>query len=314
VSYVIPPTVTMVNDYGNVRDAEKVEHPAFGQIRASRVTGKTNLYGSDFLHHSFINITIARSEYTRNLSHDWRHAREELITVALSEAQWATFISTLNVGEGTPCTLERVMGKAIPGIDSVRDAVSSFRSESRKQLEEANARLDGLRDMIKSMNVPSKVRQQLLIQCDTVGYGIGDNLDFVEKSFGEHIETVVESAKVEVEAYITGTLQRAGVAALAGKPIELLPSPARGRAQGGCAMSSFFLSPEPLEIRKARISAGLGQAEASELVYLGSASRWSDYERGVVPMDPARWELFLLRVGRHPQLRLARRRVPLRAP
>ena len=60
-------------------------------------------------------------------------------------------------------------------------------------------------------------------------------------------------------------------------------------------------APTPEAIRAARDAAGLTQAEAAELVHLGRAVRWSEYERGH-PMDAARWELFLVKVGQHPAL------------
>lgn len=59
-------------------------------------------------------------------------------------------------------------------------------------------------------------------------------------------------------------------------------------------------APDPAMIRAARIAAELTQAEAAELVHLGSATRWSEYERGAQAMDAARWELFLIKIGAHP--------------
>jgi transcriptional regulator with XRE-family HTH domain len=59
-------------------------------------------------------------------------------------------------------------------------------------------------------------------------------------------------------------------------------------------------SPTPDMVRFARESAGLKQQEAAELVHLSAFQRWSEYERGVTPIDPARWALFLLLTGQHP--------------
>lgn len=59
----------------------------------------------------------------------------------------------------------------------------------------------------------------------------------------------------------------------------------------------MILPPTPENIRAARIDAELTQAQAAALVHLGDATRWSEYERGVNPIDPARWELFIVKVG-----------------
>jgi alkylhydroperoxidase family enzyme len=64
-------------------------------------------------------------------------------------------------------------------------------------------------------------------------------------------------------------------------------------------MSTKPLTRQPTgaEVAKARKKAGLTQAQAAELVYLGDAVRWSNYEREVNGMPLATWELFLFKTG-----------------
>ena len=59
----------------------------------------------------------------------------------------------------------------------------------------------------------------------------------------------------------------------------------------------MILQPTPENLRTVRVDAELTQAQAAALVYLGDVARWSEYERGKRPIDPARWELFLIKVG-----------------
>lgn len=42
------------------------------------------------------------------------------------------------------------------------------------------------------------------------------------------------------------------------------------------------------------------------LVYLNRGETWSEYERGVRPIEAARWELFLIKTGQHRMYRPAR--------
>jgi len=65
--------------------------------------------------------------------------------------------------------------------------------------------------------------------------------------------------------------------------------------------------PTAAAIRRAREEAGHSQAAAAELVGLSGQSRWSEYERGAVQMDPVRWTLYLLLAGQHPELRIIRK-------
>ena len=55
------PKATPVEGPGGTQET-KLTHPAFGQVSASRVNGRTNLYGSDFSHNSYISLEIKRSE------------------------------------------------------------------------------------------------------------------------------------------------------------------------------------------------------------------------------------------------------------
>ena len=65
--------------------------------------------------------------------------------------------------------------------------------------------------------------------------------------------------------------------------------------------------PTPDEIRAARAASGLSGEAAARLVGLGSRKRWSEFETGDKPMDPIRWQYFLLHTDQHPDFRLARR-------
>jgi hypothetical protein len=65
-------------------------------------------------------------------------------------------------------------------------------------------------------------------------------------------------------------------------------------------MSTAPQPPSADLVREHRQRAGLSQAEAARLVLLGDKARWSEYERGVGRIDAARWALFLLLTGQHP--------------
>jgi transcriptional regulator with XRE-family HTH domain len=60
------------------------------------------------------------------------------------------------------------------------------------------------------------------------------------------------------------------------------------------------LSPTAEEVRELRLSLGLTQKDAADLVDR-HVNRWSEWENGVYPMPGTLWEIFLLRVDKHPQ-------------
>lgn len=61
--------------------------------------------------------------------------------------------------------------------------------------------------------------------------------------------------------------------------------------------------PSPIDIRAARQAAKLSQSAAGRLCHRALRT-WQDAEAGLRRLDPAAWELFLLRTGQHPTHRL----------
>jgi hypothetical protein len=189
------------------RGAYTERHPAYAQISAARVSGTAYLYGSDFVHHHYVTLKIARSERLRAL-HDWYHAREDYIEVALSEAQWATFVSSLNVGEGAPCTLAYLQDHYPPTIPAPAPKHAQFKDDLLARYTVALGRLSALRAQIES-GKGGKV--QALRDLDKAIQEIQANAPYVAQAFGEHLEQEVEKAKTEIHAYAV----RVGVAAQA---------------------------------------------------------------------------------------------------
>src|SRR5690606_8026331 len=84
----------------------KHEHPAFATIGASRISGHANLFGSNVGHNGFVKITINEGTmYRDGYSESIHGGGKSYAEVWLSEAQWVSFVSRMNVGSGTPCTL-----------------------------------------------------------------------------------------------------------------------------------------------------------------------------------------------------------------
>lgn len=208
------PTVSYETHAGN-ETVETERHPAFAQIKASRVSGQANLYDSDFTHHSYMTVTIVRSHKMRSLHRDWHYGRQELISVAMTEAQWATFVSAASIGSGTPCTIEELDGEIIPGLPPPKSRHDQFDREIKAKLEKTVA---GVRDAIKRIEAMGLSKSKTAEATDalrSVLTELNSNLPFVAKSFTEHMEDTTEKAKAEIHGYMTGIVQRAGLDALA---------------------------------------------------------------------------------------------------
>lgn len=70
-------------------------------------------------------------------------------------------------------------------------------------------------------------------------------------------------------------------------------------------MIRVTLDPNPDMLRELRAAAGLSQTAIAKMVHLSGPSRVSDWELGKHPIDPARWELLLIKLGKHREFRPA---------
>lgn len=195
----------------------KITHPAFAQIGASRVQGSVNLYGTELHHQHFMTVTIRRSTLRRAHSGEQptvlpkeRHRSTPLL-------QRATFISTPNSGFGVACTIQNIERKSVPQLPPPTKTQSErFEKDINEHLEKA---LEGLARLEKDLEGPlSKTKvAELKNRAMILRTHLQSNTAFVGTRFVEHMEDVVEKAKIEVSAYATAAVQRAGLASLVEK-------------------------------------------------------------------------------------------------
>ena len=185
-------------------------HPAFALIGAARVSSNpgASLFDSDIRHGHYVVVTLRRAARRRSLNRDWvtGAGQDELFEIAMSEAQWASFVSTMNVSDGVPCTLRRVGDELlVPGIPheprlgesmkEVRDAGEKALARIREAFAEVEAKpnkgnIRALRAAIE--NAPR-------------------NMEFAAESLAEHAENVVQKARVDVESFVLSKAEQLGI-------------------------------------------------------------------------------------------------------
>jgi hypothetical protein len=200
-----------------ITDGEET-HPAWGLIGASRVSSGrgTPLFDSDILHQHYVVVRLKRASRQRSLHNDHKHGREELVEIALSEAQWASFVSTMNIGDGVPCTIEHVSRETMPRVEhDPRLAVSmdEVGRAAEKAIEEIQAAFSAYQKKKTAEN-----RR-------TLEYAIKNapsNMSFAAKSLSEHAENVVQRARADIEAMVVSKAQQLGIDAADVADVNLL--------------------------------------------------------------------------------------------
>jgi hypothetical protein len=197
---LVPPTT-------DERGAER--HPAWGMIGASRVTHSPPgavLFDSDVRHQHYVTVRISGAVRHRELNRDWVRSEKTDIEVAMSEAQWASFVSSMNVGNGVPCTIEFKRGEGrmpeMPYEPRLAESMAEVRGASDKALETIREAFDAY--------AAHKTKGKL----DALKYTIANaspNMAFAAESLSEHAENVVQRARADIEAMVVAKAQQLGL-------------------------------------------------------------------------------------------------------
>lgn len=208
----LEPTTTVEGEYPHVREVTR--HPAFGMVAASRVSGKSNLFGSHVGHDGFIKLTVKRGYVSSDLGRDWYHAREQLIEISLSEAQWVGLVSRMNIGEGVPCTINWTEKDGyMPNISAVEKAAEKLNKDIEQVIRDnerdAAEAIAALREVLKKL--PKKDYADALGRVERINEQGARNRLFHAKQLNEMSEKLVTEAKIEIDAMLDGAVNKFGL-------------------------------------------------------------------------------------------------------
>lgn len=191
-----------INEYDNE------QHPAWGLIGASRVSSSPPgaiLFDSDIQHQHYVVVRVSQTARKRDLHRDWLHGRQQHIEIAMSEAQWASFVSSMNVGQGVPCTVLSIGREQIPGFPyepRLRESLSEVQQASQQAMEKIEAAFAAYKEKKNASNLRD------------LEYAIKNapaNMTFAAKSLAEHAENVVQRARADVEAMVVNKAAQMGI-------------------------------------------------------------------------------------------------------
>ena len=194
---------------------ETYEHPAYAIIGASRYNGSMPLFQSKVGHTGFIVLTIRRAQLQKDHLEERTYGREELIELAMSEAQWVALVSRMNHGEGTPCTLRWTSEQGyVPEIAEreLADAKLARMADATgaKLSEEDQKHDDELRALIEEV-VPKKKQHGALFNLECLMTRSKNNSAFYRQQLRETAEKLTTEARIEIDAMLNGAITNLGL-------------------------------------------------------------------------------------------------------
>lgn len=201
---------------------KKTEHESFGMVGLSRTSGQATLFGSSVSHQQYITLTISTAHHVRTDLHEDRiRANKEIIQIAMSNVQLGDMLTNMNVGDGVPCTIQRMFidGK----YRSMEDCPNTTKGE--EYVEEFAEKLKALTGMLHDIQAAADAMEQkpTVTKADRrelsskIGLAIQDiesNMPFILSMFNEKVEQVISEAKGEIEAFRASRMMTAGMKAL----------------------------------------------------------------------------------------------------
>lgn len=188
-------------------------HPAFGMIGASRVSSTgTHLFDSDIEHKNLVMVRIYSATRKRDLNHDWIFSDKEFVEVILSEAQWASFVSSMNVGDGVPCTIRYLNGEVIPEFPHdprLAHSMKETREAADRAFEQIKKAMAELEALDSKAGAPA--RREAIRNLHSAIENAPANVAFAGKSLVEMTENVVQKARADVEAFVIAKAHQLGL-------------------------------------------------------------------------------------------------------
>lgn len=204
-------------------DEEVMEHESYAVLSFSRINGHPgNLFGSHLKeHYTFVRMTLRRARRTHTLAHDWYFSKGgiPLAEVDMSAAQFADLITTMNSGDGTPCTLRLLDGKRIEAPPDAENEAEKVRTSFQKKAGEIGDKLrkakEGVEEILAKKTISVADRKEISSIFSKFLMEVEHNMPFMLESFEESTQKVVTHAKAEVDAFTTQAVLAAGLDALA---------------------------------------------------------------------------------------------------
>lgn len=214
-------------------EGERYTHPAYGQIsvmKGNLSQGGMELFGSDLNHRSVLTITISTAHLDRHLNRDWIRSDRDVVSFHMSEAQWASFVSSQG-GSGVPITFERRPDDSapvnrMPGIESPETMIELFDREIRERCAEYMQSATTLMELTQQALDDGKANKGLLKQMNelakTLSVGMPNSMGFVQKQMASAMEKTVSAGKIELEAFVNDMAVRTGIEALRNQSVSLI--------------------------------------------------------------------------------------------
>jgi len=208
---------------------KEILHPSQVQVSFSRIQSSNGVifYGSDIKCNSYIELRVKRSKYSISNIGNWFFGRSEILSIRLSPNQFSELITSMNMGDGVPGTLQHFNPTDIPvgkiedplfhsTIDDINGHIDSV------EFIDINNRYDALVSILDNIKMSKKSKEEVRIALQCLYSSIHDTMPFFVKCAKESIDKSITSAKGVIDSFYTGLCIRLGIKSLKNLKVEMI--------------------------------------------------------------------------------------------
>jgi ElaB/YqjD/DUF883 family membrane-anchored ribosome-binding protein len=194
-------------------------HPSFGVVSLSRGQwsgGGVQLFGSPLeAHQTTIALRVCRADRSHALGSEWIHGRDAIVEVLLSPMQYAELLTTMNVGQGVPCTIRHVQGEDIPELPRLTTERANVKDEFKHEMRDLGDRLDKFASeateiLTKRGDIKKTEREALHQRIKMLIQDVRSNMPFMLEQFDKATDRVTTAAKADIDAFVTTAVTMLG--------------------------------------------------------------------------------------------------------
>lgn len=207
-------------------ETQKYTDASFGMVQFSRVSfggAGRKFHASDIYHRDGIILRIAEAESDDQYGRTWFRAssRRPLVEVYLSGDQFATLLTSMNMGDGVPCTIsyEHTKGN-IPFPEYTETKIEKSNKYFKESVEEVYERLANFEKALDQVKLSQKDKKLLSDHVYSVRQQIEKNLPYVVETFKETMGKIIVEGKAAIESFYTGIVARTGMNMMQMKRME----------------------------------------------------------------------------------------------
>lgn len=197
----------------------KYSHPSYGMVAMNKVTGtRRNLFGSALKEHgTTVRLAIKQGHRVHSSSGaDFYHGTgRPLIEVELSASQFAQLITSMNVGDGVPCTILGVQGEIIEQAPEVETETDRVRNSFAKKIKDISEKIEKhavlLDSILEKKTVSAFDKREIKKIFKNFVTDIKDNMPHIFEMFEESADKVVLHSKQEVESFVNQMITITGI-------------------------------------------------------------------------------------------------------